>query len=189
MGTIVKFIEARDAYNKDRSPKAADYASKLAQALHLSKEHVAIISLAAVLNNLGKIALPEEILQKKGPLTDQERKVIEQSPVIGAKILEPAKQLHRVASVVESYHEHWDGTGYPKGLKADEIPLESRIIALVDVFDALASKRCYKESWTSEDIRQHFIEMRGKHYDPQLVDLLLQNFEAFVALREQFGDA
>ncbi|MBI4532823.1 MAG: diguanylate cyclase [Candidatus Melainabacteria bacterium] len=173
MGTIVKFIEARDAYNKDRSPKAADYASKLAQALHLSKEHVAIISLAAVLNNLGKIALPEEILQKKGPLTDEERKVIEQSPVIGAKILEPAKQLHRVATVVESYHEHWDGSGYPKGIKGEEIPLESRIIALVDAYIAMTSDRPYREALSHQEAVRLLQEGSSKEWDPRLVKLFL----------------
>ncbi|HEY9867738.1 MAG TPA: diguanylate cyclase, partial [Candidatus Obscuribacterales bacterium] len=173
MGAVVKIIEARDAYNKDRSPKAAEYASRLAQSLHLSKEHVTIISLAAVLNNLGKIAMPEEILQKKGPLTAEERRMIQQSPVIGAKILEPAKHLHRVATVIEAYHEHWDGTGYPKGLKGEEIPLESRIIALVDAYIAMTSDRPYRPALSHEEALRLIQEGSGKEWDPRLVKLFL----------------
>lgn len=173
MGTIIKFIEAKDEYSKDRSPKAAEYASKLAQGLRLSKEHVTIISLAAVLNNLGKIALPKEILQKKGPLTPEERKVIEKSPLIAAKILEPAKHLHRVASVVESYHEHWDGSGYPKGMKGEEIPLESRIIALVDAFIAMTSDRPYRKAMSEAEAIAELQKGAGKEWDPRLVKLFL----------------
>src|SRR5262249_44822722 len=117
LGAIIKLIESKDAYTKERSPRAADLAAKLASALHLSKEHTTIISLAAILNNIGKIGIPQDILQKKEALSEEERKLIEATPSIGAKILEPAKHLHRVAAVVESYQEHWDGSGYPKGLQ------------------------------------------------------------------------
>lgn len=173
MGAIVKIIESKDAYDQRRSPKAAEFASKLAHALHLSKEHVTIISLAAVLHNMGKIALPQEILQKPGPLTDEERKVIEQSPAIGAKILEPAKHLHRVAAVVEAYHEHYDGSGYPKRLKGEDIPLESRIIALVDAYIAMTSDRPYRKALTHEQAIEEIKKGAGKEWDPRLVKLFL----------------
>lgn len=173
MGAIIKIIEAKDAYSKDRSPRAAEYASRLALALRLSKEHVTIISLAAVLNNVGKIALPEEILRKQGPLTPEERKIVEQSPSIGAKILEPAKHLHRVASVIEAYHEHWDGNGYPKKLKGEEIPLESRIISLVDAFIAMTSDRPYRKALSHEQAVELIREGSGVKWDPRLVKLFL----------------
>lgn len=173
MGAIVKIIEAKDAYDNERSPRAAEFAGRLAQSLHLSKEHVTIISLAAVLHNMGKIALPEEILKKKGPLTIDERRLIEQSPAIGAKILEPARHLHRVAAVIEAYHEHWDGSGYPKGLKAEEIPLESRIIALVDAYIAMTSDRPYRKALTHEQAVDLIKEGSDKEWDPRLVKLFL----------------
>ncbi len=173
MGSIVKLIEAKDAYDQSRSPRAADYATRLAQALHLSKEHTTIISLAAVLHNVGKLAVPEELLKKPGPLTPEERKIIEQSPEVGARILEPARHLHRVAAVIEAYHEHWDGTGYPKRLKGEEIPLESRIIALVDAYIAMTSDRPYRQALPPEQAIELIKQGAGKEWDPRLVKLFV----------------
>ena len=173
LGAVVKMIEARDAYSNDRSPRAADYATRIASSLHLSKDHSTIISLAAILHNVGKIAVDEEILQKKGPLTDEERKIIQTAPTIGAKILEPAKHLFRVASVVEAYHEHWDGTGYPKGLKGEEIPLESRIVALADAYVAMTSDRPYRKALTKEEAMKLIADGGNKEWDPRLVKIFL----------------
>jgi diguanylate cyclase (GGDEF)-like protein len=173
LGAVIKMIEAKDAYSTDRSPRAADYAGKLAQALHLSREHSTIISLSAILNNIGKISIPEEILQKKEALTADELAVIRNSPSIGAKLLEPAKHLHRVASVVESYHEHWDGSGYPKGLKGEQIPLESRIIGLVDAYVAMTSDRPHRLAMTTKEAAAVLQSGAGKEWDPRLVKLFL----------------
>lgn len=173
LGAVVKMIEARDAYTNDRSPRAADYATRIAQSLHLSKDHATIISLAAILHNVGKIAVDEEILQKKGPLTDEERKIVQTAPTIGAKILEPAKHLFRVASVVEAYHEHWDGTGYPKGLKGEEIPLESRIVALADAYVAMTSDRPYRKALSKEEAMKLIADGANKEWDPRLVKIFL----------------
>lgn len=173
LGAVMKMIEAKDAYANDRSPRAADYAAKLAGALHLSKEHTTVISLAAILHNIGKIAIPEEILQKQEALTDDERKIIESHPTVGAKILEPAKHLHRVASVVESYHEHWDGSGYPKGLRGEQIPLESRIIALIDAYVAMTSDRPYRPALTPSEAATILQQGAGKQWDPRLVKLFI----------------
>ncbi len=173
LGAIIKIIEARDAYTNERSPRAAEYAGKMAQALHLSKDQTTVISLAAILHNVGKIALPEEILQKQGPLTDEERKIVQQSPVIGAKILEPAKHLHRVASVIESYHENWDGTGYPNGIARESIPLESRVISLVDAYIAMTSDRPWRKAMSHAEAIKAIEEGAGKKWDPRLVKLFL----------------
>ncbi|MBX9877722.1 MAG: diguanylate cyclase [Candidatus Obscuribacterales bacterium] len=173
LGAIIKIIEARDAYTNERSPRAAEFAGKMAQALHLSKDQTTVISLAAILHNVGKIALPEEILQKQGPLTDEERKIVQQSPVIGAKILEPAKHLHRVASVIESYHENWDGTGYPNGVARESIPLESRVISLVDAYVAMTSDRPWRKAMSHEEAVKAIEEGAGKKWDPRLVKLFL----------------
>lgn len=173
LGGVMKLIEAKDQYANDRSPRAADYAAKLAQSLHLSKDHTTVISLAAILHNIGKIAISENILQKKEPLTIEERKILETSPAVGAKILEPAKHLHRVASVVESYHEHWDGTGYPRGLRGEQIPLESRIIALIDAYVAMTSDRPYRAALSTKEAAQALQAGAGKEWDPRLVKLFL----------------
>jgi diguanylate cyclase (GGDEF)-like protein len=173
LGAVVKMIEARDMYTNDRSPRAADYATRIAQSLHLSKDHATIISLAAILHNVGKIAVDEEILQKKGPLTDEERKIIQTAPTIGAKILEPAKHLFKVASVVEAYHEHWDGTGYPKGLKGEEIPLEARIVALADAYVAMTSDRPYRKALSKEESVKLIADGANTEWDPRLVKIFL----------------
>lgn len=173
LGTVIKMIEERDAYGTDRSPRAAEYASRISLALRLSKEHTTIISLSAILNNLGKIAVDEEVLKKTGPLTEDEQKMLQSSPSMAAKILEPARHLHRVASVVEAYHEHWDGTGYPKGLKGEDIPLESRIIALVDAYVAMTSDRPYRKALAKQKALSELQNGAGKEWDPRLVKLFL----------------
>jgi len=173
LGAVIKMIEAKDAYSTDRSPRAADYAGKLAAALHLSREHTTIISLSAILNNIGKIGVPEEILQKKEPLNAEEIKVMQGTPSIGAKLLEPAKHLHRVAAVVEAYQEHWDGTGYPKGLKGEQIPLESRIIALIDAYVAMTSDRPWRPAMSKKEAAAILQQGAGKEWDPRLIKLFL----------------
>ncbi|MBY0358178.1 MAG: diguanylate cyclase [Candidatus Obscuribacterales bacterium] len=173
LGTVIKMVEARDMYGPERSPRSAEYAGRIAQALHLSKEHSTIISLAAILNILGKLSVDETILQKPGPLTAQEKLIVQNSPSAGARILEPSKQLHRVSAVVASYHEHWDGSGYPKGLKGEDIPLEARIIALVDAYVAMTSDRPYRKALTQQEAAEQLSEGAGKEWDPRLVKLFL----------------
>lgn len=173
LGNVIKAVSSKDGYNDDRSPRAAEYASRIAQALRLSKDHTTVISLAAVLNNLGKVIVDEEVLRKSGPLTADEWKLIETAPMTAAKILEPAKHLHRVATVVESYHEHWDGSGYPRGLKGDDIPLESRIISVVDAYVAMTSDRPYRAALPSNQAVSILQQGAGKEWDPRIVKLFL----------------
>jgi diguanylate cyclase (GGDEF)-like protein len=170
---IMRAVETKDAYSEERSPRAYGYASRIAQALHLSKEEAEVISLAAVMSNLGKIAVPEEILQKKGPLSPEEMDMIRRTPTIGAKLLEPAKLLHRVGQIIEAYHEHWDGTGYPKGMRENDIPPGSRIIALVDAYTAMTSERPYRKSLTKEEALKVLQEGAGKEWDPRLVKIFV----------------
>jgi diguanylate cyclase (GGDEF)-like protein len=170
-GKIIRAIEERDGYSEDRSPRVYAYAGKIAQILRLSKEHAEIVSLAAVMSNLGKVAIPEDILKKNGPLNEDEIKQIRRSPEIGAKILEPAKTLYRVSNIIEFQHENWDGAGYPKGLKGDEIPLESRIIALVEAFTAMTSDRPYRKKLSREAAIKLLEEESGKKFDPRLVKI------------------
>lgn len=173
LAQIVKSLEEKDAYGSERSPRVYGYASRMAQSLHLSKEHAEIVSLAAVLSNLGKIAVPEEVLQKPGPLTDDEMELIRQAPAVGAKILEPAKLLHRVSQIVEAYHEHWDGTGYPNGLRGHDIPVEAQIVSLVDTFTAMTSDRPWRERLGKEEAIELIKEDSGKRWDSRLVKIFL----------------
>lgn len=173
LGNVIKTVGARDGYNDERSPRAADYATKIALTLRLGKDHCTIISLAAILNNLGKVMIDEQILRKAGPLSAEEWKQVEAAPQVAAKILEPAKHLHRVATVVESYQEHWDGSGYPRGIKGEEIPLESRIIAVVDSYVAMTSDRPWRKAMTRAEAIANLQKGAGKDWDPRIVKLFL----------------
>lgn len=173
LGNVIKAVSTKDGYTDDRSPRASDYASRIALALRLSKEHTTVISLAAVLNNLGKIIVDEEVLCKSGPLSPDEWQMVENAPATAAKILEPARHLHRVATVVESYQEHWDGSGYPRGLKGEDIPLESRIIAIVDAYVAMTSDRPYRPALSRAESVAILQRGAGKEWDPRIVKLFL----------------
>ncbi|MBZ0186468.1 MAG: diguanylate cyclase, partial [Candidatus Obscuribacterales bacterium] len=173
LAQVVKTLEEKDAYGSERSPRVYGYASRMAQSLHLSKEHAEIVSLAAVLSNLGKIAVPEAVLQKAGPLTADEMMMIQQTPIVGAKILEPAKLLHRVSQIIQAYHEHWDGTGYPNGLHGHDIPVEAQIVSLVDTFTAMTSDRPYRVSLAREEAIELIRSDSGKRWDSRLVKIFL----------------
>jgi diguanylate cyclase (GGDEF)-like protein len=174
MSQIIKVIEERDLYDRERSPRAIEYASKVAQALRLSKEHIEVIALATMLSNLGKIDVSTSILQKPGPLSDEEMGIIKQTPTTAAKLLEPAKLLQKVGPIVECYQEHWDGTGYPKGLKGDDIPMEARIVSLVDAYVAMTSNRPYRKGLTKQEALKLIQEGTGKEWDPRIVRIFLQ---------------
>jgi response regulator RpfG family c-di-GMP phosphodiesterase len=170
---IMKAVEERDCYGSERSPRAYSYASKIAQMCHISKEETEVISLAAVLSNLGKICVPEEILRKEGPLTADEMEMVKRSPTIGAKLLEPAKLLYRVSQIIEAYHENWDGSGYPKGLKDNAIPPGARIIAIVDAYTAMTSDRSYRKAMTKDEALKVIQDGSGKLWDPRLVKMFV----------------
>jgi len=173
LAQIIKTLEEKDAYGPERSPRVYSYASKMATSLHLSKEHAEIVSLAAVLSNLGKISIPEDILKKPGPLSDTELDVIHQTPTVGAKLLEPAKLLYRVSQIIEACHEHWDGQGYPNGLRGHDIPVESQIVSLVDSYVAMTSDRPYREALSHEESVRQIQADSGKRWDARLVKIFL----------------
>ncbi|MGG0741393.1 HD-GYP domain-containing protein [Niallia taxi] len=136
----------------------------------------------SILHDVGKSRLPEKILNKPGRLNEFERKIIEMHPLLGVAILkEKAANIHYnsldmniAENIILYHHEKWDGTGYPYRIKGNDIPLEARIVAIVDVYDALTAERPYKRAWSIREARQYIFEQRGKHFDPSLVELLLE---------------
>ncbi|TRZ39897.1 HD domain-containing protein [Niallia circulans] len=136
----------------------------------------------SILHDIGKSRIPEKIVNKPGRLNEFERKIIEMHPLLGVAILkEKTANIHyssldlNVAErIILYHHEKWDGTGYPYKIKGNDIPLEARIVAIVDVYDALTAERPYKRAWSNREARQYILEQRGKHFDPNLVDLLLE---------------
>jgi two-component system response regulator RpfG len=151
------------------------YSRAIAETIGLSNEEAEIIELAAPLHDIGKIGIPDSILLKKGHLDDQELKLMRKHPIIGYEILQdsPSKYLQKGSEIALAHHERFDGSGYPYALKGTDIPLSARIVAIADVFDALTSVRPYKEAWSIDKALEYVREESGKHFDPDLVRVVL----------------
>jgi putative two-component system response regulator len=146
---------------------------------------------AAPMHDVGKIGIPDRILQKAGPLDADEWKVMQSHAVIGAEIIgEHGDGMLKLAhEIAMTHHEKYDGSGYPKGLAGDAIPLTGRIVAIADVFDALTSIRPYKRAWTEEEAIDYLMQQKGKHFDPMLVDLFVAQLPAIRTVRERWAEA
>lgn len=151
----------------------------LALKLGLDDEFAELLLLAAPMHDIGKIGIPDAILLKPDKLTPEEFREIQKHPQIGAEILgESNSELIKLAkSVALCHHEKWDGLGYPQGLKGSEIPIEARIVAVADVFDALTNKRPYKEAWPIAQTLEFMVNQKEKHFDPQIVDALIASID------------
>jgi HD-GYP domain-containing protein (c-di-GMP phosphodiesterase class II) len=128
----------------------------------------------ALLHDIGKLGVPDAILQKNGALSDEEWALMRLHPIYAYQMLYPIEYLRPAIEIPYCHHEKWDGTGYPRGLKGEEIPLAARIFAVVDVFDALTSDRPYRPAWSIRDALNYIREQAGKHFDPQVVEVFLQ---------------
>ncbi|NDW16506.1 response regulator [Alteromonas genovensis] len=171
--------------------RMSHFSRELALAYGLSEEQATTLLHAAPMHDIGKIGIADSIMLKPGKLTDEEFKDMQRHPEIGAEIIGDCGDslLFKVAkSVSMTHHEKWDGTGYPKGLKGEEIPIEGRICALADVFDALTSKRPYKEAWSIEKAVEFIQSQKGKHFEPKLVDLLVAMLPKIVEIKEAFKE-
>ncbi len=165
--------------------RVAAYAKLLALKVGMPEKEADFVKQIAPMHDIGKWAIPESILQKPSSLTPEEWEIMKTHAEAGYEMLKDSKLdvLRMGALVAVQHQEKFDGTGYPKGLKGEEIHIYSRITTVADVFDALGSERSYKQAWAVADIVQYFAEGRGTHFDPRLVDLLLGNLEEFLALR------
>lgn len=166
------------------------YSKLLALAYGCSEEQSDILLHASPMHDIGKIGIPDSIMLKPGRLTEEEFNVMKMHPQIGAEIIgECDSYLLRIAkSVALTHHEKWDGSGYPYGLAGEDIPIEGRICALADVFDALTSKRPYKDAWSIEKTLEYIVEQKGKHFDPSLVELLIENLPKVLEIKERWQD-
>ncbi|MBK9575569.1 MAG: GAF domain-containing protein [Fibrobacteres bacterium] len=171
--------EYRDKETSNHIRRMSHYARIIATGMGLSRLEVANIHHSAPMHDVGKLGIPDRILHKPGPLTPEERTIMESHCLIGARILEGSDVpvVHQASVLALTHHEKWDGTGYPQKLSGRRIPLEGRIAAVADVFDALASRRCYKEAWPEDKVLEYLVEQKGKHFDPDLVDCFLQNMD------------
>lgn len=163
---------------------------RIAQLYGLDEEDCLLIKRAAPLHDFGKVAIPDRILHKPSKLDAEEWETMKTHAAVGHDILKKStKPILKMAAIISlTHHERWNGKGYPLGLKEVDIPIAGRIAALADVFDALGSKRSYKEPWGKDNVREELIKERGEHFDPELVDLLVSHFDEFWAIRERFPD-
>ncbi|MCS7230637.1 MAG: HD domain-containing phosphohydrolase [Elusimicrobiota bacterium] len=173
-------LESKDEYLIGHSDNVTKYAVLIAKKLGLSERDIYILAQASVLHDLGKIGIHDYILSKPGKLTKEEWEEMKQHPIKGAKILEALPFLNEVAKVILYHHEHYDGSGYPEGLKGEQIPLLSRILTLADSVDAMLSERPYKERrMTVEEMLKEIISQKGKHFDPLIVDKFVEIIEEY----------
>lgn len=169
-----KVLEYRDRETEGHSRRLVELSARLAQALGLSNQQITHLRRGALLHDIGKLAIPDEILLKPGALNDAERRMMEQHPIYAKQMLDRVPFLQSAIDVAYSHHERWDGQGYPIGLKGEQIPLFARIFAIVDQWDALTSDRPYRKAWTRENVVAYFQENAGKIFDPEIVSVFLK---------------
>jgi response regulator RpfG family c-di-GMP phosphodiesterase len=167
---LINAQEAKNAYLSGHSARVAAFAASVAHHLSLSDDDVEDVRMAGRLHDLGKIGVKESVLNKKGPLTDEEYEHVKQHVLIGWQILSPLQHLGSIISYVRSHHEHWDGSGYPDGLAGEDIPLGARIICATEVYDALTTSRPYQEKLTPEEAVDRMSLLSGKIIDPMVLD-------------------
>jgi len=174
--TIMNTLFEKSPREEQHSQRVKDMAIKIAKALNLNQHEIDDIATLGLLHDIGKIIIPTEILEKKGPLTDVEFAEIKKHPSIGYRILVSTKEFSSIADAVLSHHERWDGKGYPNKIKGDSIPLASRIIAIADAYDAMTNSRPYREIGISHDeARLEIIKNAGTQFDPDIVALVIKN--------------
>ena len=166
-------IDAKDPYTKGHSERVAQLSVVLAQDLHLSDRDIENIEYTALLHDIGKIGIDDRILGKSSKLSNEEFKKIKEHPIVGANIIEPVDFLKNSYEAIYHHHERYNGGGYPDGLKAKDIPLCARIIAVADAYDAMGSDRPYRKKLSKEKILKEFTEQSGKQFDPQIVNALM----------------
>ncbi|WP_136678897.1 HD domain-containing phosphohydrolase [Neptunomonas sp. XY-337] len=183
-------IEKRSEETGAHVRRVAEISAFIAAKYGEPDQFVESLRLAAPLHDIGKIAIPDAILEKPARLDSHEWEVMQQHTTIGEEMLSHSdKPLFRCAATIAGcHHERWDGQGYPRQLRGIEIPLEGRITAVADVFDALLHTRCYKAPWSLEETLDYFVSERGKHFDPELVDLLLANVDAVMDICDRFHE-
>ncbi len=167
-------LELRDAETEGHSRRVTGLTMMLARAMGVSEDDLVHIRRGAILHDIGKMAIPDAILLKTGPLTDEEQAIMRQHPIYAYEWLSSVPFLQPALDIPYCHHERWDGTGYPRGLHGEDIPLAARIFAVVDVWDALCSDRPYRKGWSVPQVRAYLRAQAGSHLDPQVVRIFLQ---------------
>ncbi len=166
----VNALELRDRETEGHARRVVEVTINLAQKMGIGSAEEINIRRGALLHDIGKMGIPDSVLLKPGPLNEREWEMMRMHPEYAYRLLTPIEYLNPAIEIPYCHHEKWDGTGYPRGLKGEEIPLAARIFAIVDVWEALTSDRPYRPAWTNEKALNYIEEQKGKHFDPTVVD-------------------
>ena len=188
--TMGSICESRSKETANHVKRVAEYSKLLGTHYGLDSCDVELLHAASPMHDIGKVAISDEILKKPGKLSQDERKTMETHTVLGFDMLcgSNRKLLHSARITALEHHEKWNGQGYPKKLKGEEIHAFGRITAVADVFDALSHDRCYKKAWEDEKIFELLKTERGEHFDPRLIDIFFNNINSFLTIRENYND-
>jgi putative nucleotidyltransferase with HDIG domain len=181
-------VDAKDPYTRGHSEGVAEYALMIGEQLELSTEQMTALEMAAYLHDIGKIGISEDILLKPGKLTDAEMSQMRHHPLIGANILKPVAFPWPIAPVVRHHHEHYDGHGYPAGLKTDEIPLLARVLTVADAFEAMVADRPYRRGRSQQEAVLELQRCSGGQFDPRVVAAFVEALESREGLAQGQGD-
>lgn len=190
VSSLAELVEAQSRETGQHVKRVAAYTEILCHAMGLSEEETWKVSVASMMHDVGKIGVPREILHKPGRLTDDEFSEVKQHVDYGYKLLEnsPGEIMQLAANIAQQHHERFDGMGYQHNLEGEHINLYARCVAIADVFDALVSKRCYKNAWEPEKARAEIVSQAGKQFDPKLTNLFDSHFNEFLAVMERYPD-
>jgi putative nucleotidyltransferase with HDIG domain len=166
-------LYSKSDYNKVHHLETARLSELLGKVMGLNQQQIEQIRVAGLLHDVGTLSIPSDLINKPGSLTDDERRVVNQHPVLGAQLLRPIRALRDICEILENHHERWDGTGFPHGLKGEEIPLPARIVAIVDSYHAMISDRPYRTALSQEEAIKALRDGAGKQWDPFLVDIFI----------------
>lgn len=187
MGALVAAVDAKDPYTRVHSLAVAAYSASVARRMGLPGREVETIRSAALLHDVGKIGIPDAILAKPGPLTDEEFEIIKRHPDLALDILGHVRALRSERPIILHHHERYDGKGYPEGLSGDRIPLGARIVAVTDALDTMLSARSYKKPYSIDRIRAELHANAGRQFDPEVVEVTLRWMEDWAIQRPQPG--
>jgi len=171
-------LDLRDKETEGHTQRVTELTMRLAQAAGIAEAELVHVRRGALLHDIGKMGVPDHILLKPGKLTDEEWVAMRKHPVFAYELLSPIAYLKPALDIPYCHHEKWDGSGYPRGLKGEQIPLAARLFAIVDVWDALRSDRPYRQSWSKEKVIEHIKSLSGTHFDPKAVELFLDMMSA-----------
>ena len=177
LAALCAAIEARDPYTRGHSTRTAELAVALAERLQWSPAQLGALRLGGLLHDIGKLVVSEQVLRKAGPLEPIELDAIRRHPVAGAQLLEPIRDARPALPCVLFHHERWDGNGYPLGRAGDEIPLEARVLAVADAFDAMTTPRPYRRALSPSDALAEILRCAGTQFDPQLALMFVEMWD------------